>query len=336
VTRFILKRTGACAAQLILITGFTWTVFFLVASLTGATPAERVAGKAASADQIRQVAHQLGTDRPYYVQYGRFLWHFVQGDFGYSYQQRVSVTEITLPAAATTASLVLGAAVLWMLAAIPAGVVAAVRHRRWGDRALMTLAFLGISLPVFWLAPMISYALGYEPTQGRLFGIPIGTSLHIFPIDGYVSLQQDPLEWAHHLLLPWLTLAIGFAAIYARYCRALVLEQFSESYVRTARAKGAGERTILASHIAPNVAPLIVTLLALDAGTALGGAVFVETVFGLPGLGFVTLSSIQNLDYPLTVGVITFTAMIAVVANALGDLVHVWLDPRVRVEGGDA
>jgi peptide/nickel transport system permease protein len=334
MTRFAIKRLGAGLVQLLLITGLTWLIFFVIANLTGATPAERFAGKAASPDQVKQVAHQLGTDQPYYVQYGRYLWRLLHGDFGYSYQERLPVSDIIFPAAATTASLVLGAALLWLLIAFPAGLLAATRHRSALDRGILLFAFIGLSLPVFWLAPMTSYFLGYEPTQGRLFGFDIGTSLHLFPIDGYVSLRQNPVEWGHHLLLPWITLAIAYAALYTRYIRALTLEQSSEDYVRTARAKGASERRVVGRHIVRNITPIVATLLALDIGTALGGAVFVETVFGLPGLGFVTLNSIQNLDYPLTVGVITFAAIVAVLATTFGDLVHVAIDPRLGSNGG--
>jgi peptide/nickel transport system permease protein len=198
----------------------------------------------------------------------------------------------------------------------------------------MILVLIGISTPVFWVAPMLSYFLAYQPAaQGTIFGIPLPEPVSIFPIDGYVNLRDDPLEWAHHLLLPWLAFAIGFAAIYARFVRSLTIEQLSEDYVRTAYAKGAPRWRVLGSHVGRNVAPIVVTLLALDIGVALGGALFVERVFALPGLGYVGLSSIQNLDYPLVSGVITFAAAIAVVANTIADLAHGALDPRVR-EGG--
>jgi peptide/nickel transport system permease protein len=332
-SHFYIKRFAAGLIQIVLITALTWFIFFVVASMTGANPANRYAGKAASAEQVERVAHQLGTDQSYIVQYARHMWRLLQGDFGYSFQQGLPVMDIILPAAATTASLVLGAAVIWLLVAIPVGVIGALRPRSHVDRALLVLVLLGMSMPVFWLAPAISHYLGYEPTQGRVLGVDIGHSVSLFPIDGYVDFRDDPIGWAHHLFLPWITLAIGFAAIYARYVRALTIEQLSEDYTRTARAKGASESRILRRHTGPNVAPTIVTLLALDIGAALGGAVFVEAVFNLPGLGFVALSSIQNFDYPLTVGVITFAALVAVLANTVADVVQAALDPRVRLQG---
>ena len=184
---------------------------------------------------------------------------------------------------------------------------------------------------MFWVAPMLSFLLAYQPTQGKLLGVSLGRRLNWLPIEGYVGPLANPLEWAHHLILPWLALAIGFAALYARFVRAFVLEQLSEEYVKTARAKGAGTWRIIRHHIGWLVAPAIVTLLGLDVGVALGGALFVEQVFGLPGLGYVGLSSIENLDYPLTIGTITFAALVAVAANAVADLAQAALDPRVRL-----
>ncbi len=331
---FALRRLGAGLLQLLMITFLAWALFYLVAGFTGANPAERIAGKAASRAQIRRVAHQLGTDSPLYEQYGLFLWHLGHGNFGYSYQQRRPVSDIVFPAAKTTASLVFGAAILWTLIAIPIGVVGALWPRSHLDRLLMILILLGLSMPVFWLAPMLSYFLGFEPTQGRLFGIGLPSPLTIFPIDGYVNLKDDPVGWAYHLMLPWLAFALGFAALYARMIRGLVTEQLHEDYVRTAYAKGASGTRVLWRHIGRAVAPTIVMMLGLDIGVALGGAFFIETVFGLPGLGYVGLSSIQNLDYPLTVGTLTFAAMAAVIANTAADLGYGALDPRVREGGG--
>jgi peptide/nickel transport system permease protein len=331
---FALKRLGAGLVQLLAITFLAWALFYLVADVTGANPAERVAGKAASAAEIKLVAHELGTDRPLWEQYGLFVWKLGHGDLGYSYQQRRPVSDIVLPAAKTTASLVTGAAVIWVVLAAIVGVAGGLRPRSLLDRSLMVLILLGIATPVFWVAPMLSYFLGYQPTQGSVLGIPLPHPTTIFPIDGYVNLTDDPIGWAYHLTLPWLAFALSFAAVYARMIRALVIEQVGEDYIRTARAKGASMSRIVRRHIAPNVAPIIVTMLGLDVGVALGGAFFVETVFGLPGLGFVGLTSIQQLDYPLTVGTITFAAIAAVTANTAADLAHGALDPRVREKGG--
>jgi peptide/nickel transport system permease protein len=330
--RFVGRRFGAGLVQLLAITLLTWVLFYLIASHTGANPAERIAGKAAGHAQIARVAHELGTDRPLYQQYGLYLWKLARGDLGYSYQQRRPVSDIVFPAAKTTASLVFGAMVVWLLLAIPVGLAGALKPRSALDRILMVLILLGLSTPVFWVAPMLSYFLGFQPTQGKLFGIGLPHPMTIFPIDGYVNLVQSPTDWAYHLVLPWFAFALGFAAIYARMIRGLVGEQLSEDYVRTAYARGASLARVLRAHVGRVVAPTIVTMLGLDVGVALGGALFVETVFGLPGLGYVGLSSIQNLDYPLTVGTITFAAIVAVAANAVADIAHGVLDPRIRDE----
>jgi peptide/nickel transport system permease protein len=331
MSRYVVRRLAAACLQLLIITFVAYVLFFLIADLTGANPAQRVAGKGATPARVREIAHIMGTDRPWYGQYGHFVWRLAHGDLGYSFQRRQSVTSVVLPAAGVTASLILGAAVLWLLIAIVVGLVGALRPRSLIDRVLTVGVQTAIAAPVFWVAPMLAYLLAYEPTQGRLFGMSLGRRLDWLPIEGYVGPLASPVGWAHHLILPWLTLAIGFAALYARFVRAFVLEQFGEDYVRTARAKGASERRVLRHHIGPLVAPAVVTLLGLDVGVALGGALFVEQVYGLPGLGYVGLSSIQNLDYPLTVGTITFAALVAVAANALADLVQVALDPRVRL-----
>jgi peptide/nickel transport system permease protein len=327
---FLVRRIGALVVQFFLITFLTWALFFVLSARTGANPAQRIAGKAASPAEVARVAHELGTDKPYYVQYARFLWGVAHLDFGYSYLQRRPVSEIVLPAAGTTASLVLGGALLWLLMGFVVGTIGAVRPRTLADRATLVTALLGVSIPVFWVAPMAAYLLGYQPTQGELFGIPIGTHLHLFPIDGYANLRDDPVGWAHHLILPWLVLAIGTGGIYARYFRALTSEQLAQGYVRTARAKGASSPRVLIRHVQPNIAPVIVTLLGADIGVALAGAFFVETVFALPGLGFVGIQAIRTLDYPLTAGTIVFAAIVAVLANSIVDVVHGLLDPRVR------
>ena len=329
--RYATRRLVAAAVQLLIITFVAYVLFFLIADLTGANPAQRVAGKGASPARVRQIAHIMGTDRPWYAQYAHFVWQLAHANLGYSFQRRQPVAQIVFPAAGVTASLVVGAAVLWLVIAVAVGLVGALRPRSLLDRVLTIGVQTSIAAPVFWVAPMLSYLLAYQPTQGRLLGISLGRRVSWLPIEGYVGPVANPLEWAHHLILPWIALAIGFAALYARFVRAFVLEQLSEEYVKTARAKGASEWRILRRHVGRLVAPSIVTLLGLDVGVALGGALFVEQVFGLPGLGYVGLSSIENLDYPLTIGTITFAALVAVAANAVADLAQAILDPRVRV-----
>ena len=315
---------------MLLVTLIAYLLFFVVATVAGATPAQRVAGRTATPAQIRRVAHILGTDRPWYEQYAHFLGNVLHGNFGYSFNQRRPVSDIVIPAATVTFGLVLFAVVLWLLIATPVGLLGALRPRSPGDRLLSVLTQLAIAAPVFWVAPMLSYLLAYQPVEGHFLGIPLWGSVNWFPIQGYVNFTSSPLEWAHHLILPALALALGFAAIYARFIRALVLEQLGEEYVQVARAKGASEGRIVRRHIGPVVAPTIVTLLGLDVGATLSGVLFVEQVFGLPGLGYAAFNSIQNLDYPLTMGAITLAGLMAVAANTLADIGQAVLDPRIR------
>ena len=328
--RFAARRLGVAVVQMLIVTLIAYLLFYVVSALTGADPAQRVAGKAASPEQVARVAHLLGTDRPWYEQYAKFLAGILHGDFGYSFQQRLPVAELLFPAAFVTTSLVLGAAVVWMLVAIPVGLIGALRPHSTGDRVSAVLVQMAIAAPVFWVAPMIAYLFAYQPSQGTFLGISI-PPVSLFPIQGYVDPTASVIGWINSLILPWVALALGFAAFYARFIRAFVIEQLSEDYVLVARAKGGSTRHVLRNHIAPLVAPAILTLLALDVGAMLGGALFVEITFGLPGLGYLAYSSIQNLDYPLTVGVVTFAALMAVLANTLADIGQAALDPRVRM-----
>ena len=332
MTWFVIRRIGAGILQVAIVTFLAWMLFFVIASFTGATPAVRAAGRTATPERIAEVSKTLGTDRPYWQQYLKFLGGVAHGDFGYSFNQRRPVSDIIFPAATATASLVLGATVVWMLIAIPIGTWGALHPRSAGDVAGRVFAILGMSIPIFWVAPMLSYLLAYQPTQGVLFGLHIlPTGTRLFPIDGYVRFGDNPVEWAHHLLLPWLAFAATFAAIYARYIRTLTSEQLADDYVRTADAKGMPTRRLMVHHVGRNVAPVLTVLLGVDIGIALGGTLFVETVFNIPGLGYTGINAIQTLDYPLVTGVITFAAIVAVIANTAVDVLHGFLDPRVRV-----
>lgn len=325
-----MRRLAIAVGQILMVTLLAYLLFYVISAATGASPAQRVAGHAASPAQIARVAKLLGTDKPIYTQYLDFLDHVLHGNFGYSFLQRRPVMQIILPALGVSMSLILVAVVMWVALAVPIGLVGALRPRSIWDRILTIFAQVAIATPVFWVAPILSYVLAFEPNQGNFLGIGLGRSVNVFPIEGWVSLTVNPWQWLHHLLLPGFALALGFIGFYARFVRALVLEQLEEDYVRTARSKGAGRWRVLRSHIGRVVAPSIITLLGLDLGAALGGVLFVELVFGLPGLGFIAVNSIENLDYPVTVGVVTFTGLMTVAAMTLSDIFVALLDPRVR------
>jgi peptide/nickel transport system permease protein len=335
MSRIVLQRLLGAVIQVLIVTLLAWLLFYVIARFTGASPAQRIAGKNATPAQIAIVAKTLGLNKPYWQQYLIFLNSLLHGNFGFSYVQMRPVSAILWPATRATASLVLGAAVIWLLVAAPVGGYGGLRPRSFGDIAGRAVAILGMSIPVFWLAPLISYYFGYLPTQGELFGlhvVPVGTS--IFPIDGYVDFGQNPVDWAYHLILPWITLAIGFAAIYIRFIRTLTAEQLGEDYARTARAKGASTSRVLVTHVGRNVAPTVSVLLGADIATALTGVFFVETVYNIPGLGYTGLSAIENLDYPVITAVVIVAALIAVLANTVVDLLHTVLDPRLRRVAG--
>jgi peptide/nickel transport system permease protein len=331
VSRLAGTRILGALVQILVVTLLAWLLFYVISRFTGASPAQRIAGKTATPQQIALVAKNLGLDQPYWKQYLIFLGNLLHGNLGFSYVQQRPVSQIIWPAMRATASLVLGAAVIWLAIAIPVGAYGGLRPRSFGDVAGRTLAILGMSIPVFWLAPVIAYLLGYQPTQGKLFGLPVlpvGTKL--FPIEGYVDFGTNPVQWAYHLILPCITLAIGFAAVYIRFIRTLTSEQLGEDYTRTARAKGASTQRVLVRHVGRNVTPSVTVLLGADVATALTGVFFVETVFAIPGIGYTGLSAIENLDYPVITAVIIVAAVIAVIANTVVDIAHMGLDPRIR------
>jgi peptide/nickel transport system permease protein len=330
MTRFVLKRAAGAVVQILIVTVGAWLLFFVIARFTGASPAQRIAGKTATQAQIRLVTKLLGLSKPYWQQYLIFLGHLATGNFGYSYVQARPVAQIIWPALRVTASLVFGAALLWMLIAVPIGAYCAKRPRSLGDVTFRVLAVIGMSIPVFWLAPMVAYVFGFEPTEGRLLGIPLPHRMSIFPISGYVDLGTNPVQWAYHLVLPWLTMAVGFAAVYIRYLRTMTAEQLSEDYTRTATAKGASSFRVLTRHVGRNLLPPVTVLLGADVAYALTGVFFVETVFNLPGIGFTGVSAIENLDYPVITAVIIVSAFAAVLSNAIVDILHIALDPRLR------
>lgn len=327
---FIGRRLGVVVLQILLVTVTAYALFFIVSAATGATPEQRVAGRTATPAQVERVAEILGTNRPIYEQYLRFLGGVAQGDFGYSFAYRQPVSDLLFPAAGVTAALVGLSAFLWMAMAIPIGLIGALRVGSRLDRLLTVLTQVGISAPVFWVAPMLVYFLAFQPSQGVFLGLDVGLPVTLFPVQGYTEFADSPVEWLRHLLLPALALALGFAAFYARFVRALVREQLDQEYVLVARAKGMSTRGIVRAHIGPVIAPALVTLLGLDVGATLGGALFVEQTFGLPGIGFLAVSSIRNLDYPMTVGAITLAALMAVSASTVADLAQAAFDPRVR------
>jgi len=320
VLRYLARRLIWAAVLFIAVTLVAYVLFFLIPN----DPAKLVAGKAATDADVKRAAHFLGTDRPFYVQYAKFLDRLViHQNLGFSFANRQSVNAIVGNAAPVTASLVLGGAVFWMLLALPIGILSALRPRSLLDRASMTFVLIGISAHPIWIGLIFAYFFGFK--------------LHITPITGYcdfINPSTDcggPVQWAYHLVLPWATFAILFAALYVRMIRANVLDTMNEDYVRTARAKGAPEHRVLRSHILRNAMLPVVTMLGMDISLALGGAVFTETVYSLPGLGKTAIFGLNNNDIPTVEGVIVFATLAIIVFNLVVDLLYAWIDPRIRL-----
>jgi peptide/nickel transport system permease protein len=320
VLRYLARRFIWAVILFIAVTLVAYVLFFLIPS----DPAKLVAGKAATDADVKRAAHFLGTDRPIYVQYAKFLDRLVvHQNLGFSFANRQSVNSIVGNAAPVTASLVFGGAVFWMLLALPIGILSALRPRSLLDRASMTFVLIGISAHPIWIGLIFAYFFGFK--------------LHWTPITGYCDFINPstncggPVQWAYHMLLPWATFAILFAALYVRMIRANVLDTMNEDYVRTARAKGAPEQRVLRSHILRNALLPVVTMLGMDISLALGGAVFTETVYSLPGLGKTAVGALNFNDIPTVEGVIVFATLAIIVFNLVVDLLYAWIDPRIRL-----
>jgi peptide/nickel transport system permease protein len=325
--RYLIRRVLWAIALFLSVTIVSYVLFFIIP----ADPAKQVAGKGAQQAQVERVKHALHLDKPIYDQYWRFLSRLVaHGDLGHSYFNRESVNSIIGQAAPVTASLVLGGAFFWMLLAVPIGILSALRPRSFLDRSSMTFVLIGISTHPIWIGLIFSWFFGFYLHQ---HGSPIYT-----PISNYADFFNPPpgqpggpVQWAYHMILPWATFAILFAALYVRMIRANVIETLNEDYVRTARAKGAPESIVMRSHVLRNAMLPVVTMLGMDIGLALGGAVFTETVYSLPGLGRTAIQALNNYDTPTIQGVIVFATIVIITFNLFIDLLYAWIDPRIRL-----
>ena len=315
--RFLLYRLLHGLLVLWLISVVVFGIFFLAPK----DVARRMAGRHATPETVALIRHRLGLDRPMLEQYGTFVWRALHGDLGYDYYHQIPVNDIITEALPKTASLVLGAAVLWLILGIVSGTVSAVRTRSWADRALTGLALVFYSMPAFLLGLLLLYFAYYQLT---LAGLPW------FPPGGYVPLTQNPLRWAQSLVLPWITLALFQAAAYTRLTRSSLLEVLEEDYIRTARSKGLSERRVVVRHGLRMALTPVFTQFGIDVGAFLGGAVIVETVFSIDGLGREAITALGNGDLPVIVGIVLFGTCAIVVANIAVDLLYAVLDPRVR------
>ncbi len=322
----LLVRFAGMLLVLLVISALTYAVFFLLP----ADPARLSCGRPCTPQRLAEARTFMGYDLPVWKQYLEFLGGIVAGRtygsagaavhcaapcFGYSFRLDEPVTRLITDRIPVTFSIAIGAAVLWLLIGVASGVVSAVRRGSLWDRAAMTLSVAGVSAP--------TYLVG-------LLGILLfGFRLNMVPVNGYVPLTVNPVQWAWHLVLPWCVLALLSAAVYARLTRGQMLDVLSEDYIRTARAKGLRERRVVGRHALRNVLIPIVTVFGLDLGMLLGGAVITERVFSMQGLGALLLDAVGNVDLPLIVGVTLFSAFLIILANFVVDMLYGLLDPRV-------
>jgi peptide/nickel transport system permease protein len=318
---YIVRRALWVALVMLIVTMVTFAIFFL---LPPSDPAVTFAGKQPTPELIEEVEKQFGLDEPVYVQYGLFVKHLVLGDeygwpgLGFSYETRSPVKDELFERVPVTFQLALGAAVVWLLLGIPIGIVSALRRRSLADRAAMGFALFGVSAPVFWL--------------GLMALLIFWQKLQIVPGTGYVPFSESPSEWFGHMILPWVVLALLYAAFYARMVRANLIEAMGEDYIRTARAKGLSEAKVVGKHgLRASLTP-VVTMFGIDFATLLGGAVITETVFNLPGLGAWVVQSVFDGDLPAVLGVVVVAALFVAILNLLVDITYAYLDPRVRYQ----
>ncbi|GGU32653.1 ABC transporter permease [Streptomyces violascens] len=328
MTRYLARRILGVIGVLIAIAAVTFTIFYVLPS----DPAAAACGKSCSAERLEAIRAHMGLDQPLWRQF----WDFASGIFtgrtmgtgqyalhcgfpclGYSYENSESVWSLLMDRLPVSASLALGAAVLWLLLGLSAGVAAALRKDTFTDRALMVGAVAAASMPVYFTSVMLIYGLI------RVAGL--------LPYPQYVSLASDPVHWASNLLLPWIALAILYAAMYARQSRSSMIETMAEPYIRTARAKGLPRRTVVVKHGLRSAMTPILTLFGMDLGGLLAGAVITESIFGLPGIGRLFYGALSTGDQPVILGVTLLAATFIVVANLAVDLLYAVVDPRVRL-----
>lgn len=314
---FLLKRLGFGLLVLFLLSLFVFLLFFVAPG----DPARAIAGDKATEQLLAQIRDTLGLNQPLYQQYLDFASRLLHGDLGFSYRSQQPVTELIFDRLPVTMSLVGGAMVLWLLIGIPVGVASARKPGSLRDRIGQSFAMTGISFPTFVLGMILLYTL---------YSLPAKAGFLLFPPSGYIELAQNPLQWAWHLVLPWITLALVTAAVYARLTRAQMLEVLGEDYIRTARAKGVRETSVVYKHAFRSAMTPLVTQLGIDIGVMLGGVIVIEQVFGLAGVGSLAVQAVQTQDRPVIIGVVLLGGLFVAVANILVDIAYTRLDARVR------
>jgi peptide/nickel transport system permease protein len=318
---FIIRRLLWMVVLLLVISFLTFVIFY---TLPAADPAALRAGRQPSPELLASIRHTLGLDRPWYIQYLKYLdrlvFHF---DFGYSFQNNVSVKEQIFERLPVSATLAFGGAVVWLLIGIPIGIISAIKRGTWMDRVAMGGALVAISAPVYWLGLVSLYLFSKD-----LGKFPLFEGQGAYPQTG--GIFTNPGEVIPALIMPWFVLAASFAAVYARFLRGNLLEVMSEDYIRTARSKGLKERRVVFKHGVRSAITPIVTILGLDLGILLTQAILTETVFNIPGIGRLAFDAIQKSDLPTVQGTVLVGAFAIIMLNLIVDVLYAFLDPRVR------
>ncbi|MFF0224711.1 ABC transporter permease [Streptomyces sp. NPDC004629] len=328
---YLIRRLFAAAVMLVVIIMVVFGIFFLVPKWAGVDIATSFVGKQADPAAVEAVRVKLGLNDPIYAQ----VWEFFKGIFagrtyaaggdvthcaapcfGYSFRSEQAIWPVLTDRFPVTLGLALGAAVLWLIFGVAAGVLSALKRGSIWDRGAMVVALAGVSLPIYFTGllalAIFSYGLGWIDAQ-------------------YVPLADSFTGWLGGMILPWVSLAFLYAAMYARITRATMLEILGEDYIRTARAKGLREQTVIGKHAMRSTMTPILTMLGMDLGALIGGAVLTETTFNLPGLGQAVLNAIKTQDLPIILGVVLITSLAVLIANLVVDILYAVIDPRVRL-----
>jgi peptide/nickel transport system permease protein len=311
--RFLIRRVLGAIAVLFAISVLVFLIFNVVPATN---PAQRIAGKNATPTLIKNVEEEWGFDKSLPAQYWTQMKLIFTGKVT-SYNDHINVDQRILEGIPATASLCIGAAIIWLAFGFMFGYFSAIRAGGFTDKTLTVLALIGISMPVFWLASLMLYYFTYK--------------LEIFPNSGYVSLS-DPWQWFTHLVLPWISLAVLYAGFYSRVLRSSMLDVMNEDYVRTARAKGLNQRQVMTRHVLRNSLIPVITLFGLDFGVLIGGgAIVTESLFNIEGVGLFTAEALKQQDFPSIMAVTIFGAFFIVLFNILVDVAYAYLDPRIRL-----
>jgi peptide/nickel transport system permease protein len=327
VGAYIVRRILWAILVVLVVTLLTFFIFYV---LPPGDPAIRFAGKAPTSETIAAVRERFGLDQPWYEQYWLFLKNLVTGDeygwpgLGFSYDTRVPVRDELVERMPRTLALAIGAAIIWAIVGVTIGVISAIKRGSLLDRVAMGFALFGVSAPVFWLG-LVALWLFADTGGGPEW-------LHFLPGTGYVPFDESPKDWFLHLILPCLVLSLLYAAFYARMTRGNLIETMGEDYIRTARAKGLPERTVIAKHgLRASLTPVI-TMFGMDVALLIGGAVITETVFNWQGVGSWVITATFDSNLPVVVAVVLVGAVAVVVFNLIVDIAYAYLDPRVRYQ----